>query len=281
MDFPGPALASAGHHDRIEKPLASPHTNRESAAPAAARGSRTVTAAEKAQAREVSLRRIGRLFTPYRWPLAIVTAIIVASSIVGLASPFLLRAVIDTALPARNVQLLAWLVVGMVAVAAVTSAFGRDPDLDQHQGRPAGHARAAHQRLRPPAAAVDRLLHPHPHRRGPVPHHQRHRRHGIGRDLDRDLDRLQPHHRGRHRGRHGRPVLAAVAHLAGRHAAGDLPDPQGRPHAPRHHHRSSSASWPTSTSPSRRACRSTASSWPRRWAPARRWSSGSPPPRPG
>ena len=72
----------------------------------------------------MSLRRIGRLFTPYRWQLAIVTAIIVASSLVGLASPFLLRAVIDTALPDRNVRLLAWLVAGMVAVAAVTSAFG-------------------------------------------------------------------------------------------------------------------------------------------------------------
>jgi ATP-binding cassette, subfamily B, bacterial len=83
-----------------------------------------VTAAEKAQAREVSLRRIGRLFTPYRWPLALVTAIIAASSVVGLASPFLLRAVIDTALPDKNVRLLVWLVAGMVAVAAVTSAFG-------------------------------------------------------------------------------------------------------------------------------------------------------------
>jgi ATP-binding cassette subfamily B protein len=88
------------------------------------RGSKTVTAAEKAQARDVSLRRIGRLFVPYRWQLAIVTAIIAASSIVGLASPFLLRAVIDTALPTRNVHLLAWLVGGMVAVAAVTSALG-------------------------------------------------------------------------------------------------------------------------------------------------------------
>jgi ATP-binding cassette subfamily B protein len=88
------------------------------------RGPRTVTAAEKAQAREVSLRRIGGLFAPYRWPLAIVTAIIAASSVVGLASPFLLRAVIDTALPDRNVRLLAWLVIAMVAVAAVTSAFG-------------------------------------------------------------------------------------------------------------------------------------------------------------
>jgi ATP-binding cassette subfamily B protein len=83
-----------------------------------------VTAAEKAQAREVSLRRIGRLFTPHRWQLAIVTAIIAGSSVVGLASPFLLRAVIDTALPHKNLRLLAWLVIGMVAVAAVTSAFG-------------------------------------------------------------------------------------------------------------------------------------------------------------
>src|SRR3954462_2970803 len=82
------------------------------------------TAAEKAQARDVSLRRIGRLFTPYRWPLAIVIAIIVASSIVAMASPFLLRAVIDRALPEQNVGLLVWLVVGMVAVAAVTAALG-------------------------------------------------------------------------------------------------------------------------------------------------------------
>jgi ATP-binding cassette, subfamily B, bacterial len=104
--------------------LASPHTNPDIRDPDRHHGQRTVTAAEKAQAREVSLRRIGRLFTPYRWQLAIVTAIIAASSVVGLASPFLLRAVIDDALPARNVRLLAWLVAGMIAVAAVTSAFG-------------------------------------------------------------------------------------------------------------------------------------------------------------
>jgi ATP-binding cassette subfamily B protein len=88
------------------------------------RDSRTVTAAEKTQAREVSLRRIGRLFIPYRVQLAIVIAIIVASSIVGLASPFLLRAVIDSALPTQNVHLLVWLILGMVGVAVVTSALG-------------------------------------------------------------------------------------------------------------------------------------------------------------
>ena len=102
--------------------MASTHTTRDT--PGRGRGPATVTAAEKAQAHEVSLRRIGRLFRPYRWQLAIVTAIIAASSLVGLASPFLLRAVIDTALPERNLRLLAWLVIAMVAVAAVTSAFG-------------------------------------------------------------------------------------------------------------------------------------------------------------
>ncbi|MET8200208.1 ABC transporter ATP-binding protein [Micromonospora taraxaci] len=88
------------------------------------RGHRTVSAEEKTQAREVSLRRIGRLFTSHRPALAAVTAIIVLSSIVAMASPFLLRAVIDRALPQGDVNLLIWLVVGMVAVAAVTSALG-------------------------------------------------------------------------------------------------------------------------------------------------------------
>ncbi|MEK6439667.1 ABC transporter ATP-binding protein [Pseudonocardia sp. T1-2H] len=87
-------------------------------------GRRTVTAAERKQAHEVSLRRIGRLFAPYRWPLAAVVAIIVASSLVATASPFLLRSVIDTALPDRNLTLLSWLVAGMMGVAAVTAAFG-------------------------------------------------------------------------------------------------------------------------------------------------------------
>ncbi len=84
----------------------------------------SVTATEKAQAREVSLRRIGRLFIAHRPQLAVVTALIVASSVVGLASPFLLRAVIDTALPEQNVGLLVWLTAAMVGVAALTSALG-------------------------------------------------------------------------------------------------------------------------------------------------------------
>jgi ATP-binding cassette subfamily B protein len=101
-----------------------PETPPQNRRPGRTRHPTSVTAAEKAQAREVSLRRIGRLFTPYRWRLGIVTLIIVASSVVGLASPFLLRAVIDTALPHRDLRLLVGLTAGMVAVAGITSALG-------------------------------------------------------------------------------------------------------------------------------------------------------------
>jgi len=83
-----------------------------------------VTAEERAQAREVSLRRIGALFAPHRTKVAIVVAIIVISSVISMASPFLLRAVIDTALPQQNLRLLSWLVIAMVAVAAATAALG-------------------------------------------------------------------------------------------------------------------------------------------------------------
>ena len=79
---------------------------------------------DREQARQVSLRRIARLFAPHRSALVVVIAVIVLSSVVGLASPFLLREVIDVALPQRDVRLLVWLVVGMVAVAAVTAALG-------------------------------------------------------------------------------------------------------------------------------------------------------------
>ncbi|GAA0728581.1 ABC transporter ATP-binding protein [Dactylosporangium roseum] len=92
--------------------------------PTRARRPRELTEAEKSQAREVSLARIGRLFTAHRGQLVAVVLIIVASSVIAMAAPFLLREVIDQALPERDTTLLVWLVVGMVTVAAVTAALG-------------------------------------------------------------------------------------------------------------------------------------------------------------
>ncbi|MBT1001686.1 ABC transporter ATP-binding protein/permease [Paenarthrobacter sp. DKR-5] len=83
-----------------------------------------ITDAERSQARSVPFRRVARLFTAYRRQLAAVVFIIVASSIVSMASPFLLRAVIDTALPHQDLRLLAFLVAGMLGVAVLTAAFG-------------------------------------------------------------------------------------------------------------------------------------------------------------
>jgi ATP-binding cassette subfamily B protein len=72
----------------------------------------------------VSLRRIARLFTPHRATLAVVVGLIVLSSAVGLAQPFLVRHVIDEALPHQDVHLLLLLVGAMLAVAVATAAIG-------------------------------------------------------------------------------------------------------------------------------------------------------------
>ncbi|MFD4267960.1 ABC transporter ATP-binding protein [Rhodococcus sp. NPDC058481] len=72
----------------------------------------------------VSLRRIGALFSPYRPQIAMVTALIVAASAISLANPFLVRAVIDKAIPDQDVTLLVWAVVGMLAVTVAGSVLG-------------------------------------------------------------------------------------------------------------------------------------------------------------
>ena len=72
----------------------------------------------------VSLRRIARLFAPHRPTLAVVVALIVLSSAVGLAQPFLVRHVIDAALPRQDVRLLLLLVGAMLGVAIATAAIG-------------------------------------------------------------------------------------------------------------------------------------------------------------
>jgi len=90
------------------------------------RGDRASSDADRAQlaARPVSLRRVGRLFAPYGARLGLVSALIVLSSLVGLAQPFLVKHVIDTALPRQDVSLLVLLVTAMVGVALATAVIG-------------------------------------------------------------------------------------------------------------------------------------------------------------
>ncbi len=72
---------------------------------------------------QVSLRRIARLFVPYRARLAAVLLLIIVSSLVGLASPFLLREMLDVALRQGRPGLLTGLAAGMVASAVASAAI--------------------------------------------------------------------------------------------------------------------------------------------------------------
>ncbi|NWF25632.1 ABC transporter ATP-binding protein [Streptomyces sp. PKU-EA00015] len=70
------------------------------------------------------VRRILRLFRPYRGRLAVVGLLVGASSLVSVASPFLLREILDTAIPQGRTGLLSLLALGMIATAVMTSVFG-------------------------------------------------------------------------------------------------------------------------------------------------------------
>ncbi len=69
-------------------------------------------------------RRIARLFRPYRARLTTVLALIGLSAGLSMISPFLLRAVLDDAIPERDTALLTMLVVGMIAISIATGALG-------------------------------------------------------------------------------------------------------------------------------------------------------------
>ncbi|WP_326648330.1 MULTISPECIES: ABC transporter ATP-binding protein [unclassified Streptomyces] len=70
------------------------------------------------------VRRILRLFRPYRGRLAIVGLLVGAASIVSVASPFLLREILDTAIPQGRTGLLSLLALGMILTAVMNSVFG-------------------------------------------------------------------------------------------------------------------------------------------------------------
>ncbi|MCS0635712.1 ABC transporter ATP-binding protein/permease [Streptomyces sp. LP05-1] len=69
------------------------------------------------------IRRILRLFRPYRARLGLVGLLVAASSLVSVASPFLLREILDTAIPQGRTGLLSLLALGMILTAVVTSVF--------------------------------------------------------------------------------------------------------------------------------------------------------------
>ncbi|HSO68536.1 MAG TPA: ABC transporter ATP-binding protein [Arachnia sp.] len=105
--------------------MAAPHTS-PGGGSEGGRGPTRVNPADRRQLAQhpVDLRRVAALFAPHKLTILIVVLLISASSIVGLAQPFLVRGVIDDALPNQDLGLLGLLTGAMVAVAAVTAVIG-------------------------------------------------------------------------------------------------------------------------------------------------------------
>jgi ATP-binding cassette subfamily B protein len=76
------------------------------------------------QVRKANLRRIVRLFVPYRVRLGTVLALILFSSALAAISPFLIRDIFDDALPNEDTGLLNLLVGGLIAIAIATGVIG-------------------------------------------------------------------------------------------------------------------------------------------------------------
>jgi ATP-binding cassette subfamily B protein len=68
-------------------------------------------------------RRILALFRPYRARLTLVLGLIVLSAGLSMVSPFLLREVLDVAIPEQRTGLLSALAGGMIAIAVITGAL--------------------------------------------------------------------------------------------------------------------------------------------------------------
>ncbi|MEX3104056.1 MULTISPECIES: ABC transporter ATP-binding protein [unclassified Streptomyces] len=77
---------------------------------------------EQPQPRQV--RRILKLFRPYRARLALVGLLVAASSLVGVATPFLLKETLDVAIPQGRTGLLSLLALGMILSAVLSGVFG-------------------------------------------------------------------------------------------------------------------------------------------------------------
>ena len=70
------------------------------------------------------VRRILGLFRPYRGRLALVGLLVAAASLVSVVSPFLLRAILDVAIPRGRTGLLSLLALGLIVTAVLNSVFG-------------------------------------------------------------------------------------------------------------------------------------------------------------
>lgn len=71
----------------------------------------------------VSLKRVASLFRPHLGSVIAVVLLIIASSIIGLAQPFIVRELIDVAIPQSDIRLLVFGAGGLVLIALATAVL--------------------------------------------------------------------------------------------------------------------------------------------------------------
>ncbi|MEV7288580.1 ABC transporter ATP-binding protein [Streptomyces sp. NPDC093252] len=114
-----PGQGSGRGSGRGPAAIRSPRADGEDPRPLGATG-----ADDGAEPQPRQVRRILALFRPYRGRLAVVGLLVGAAALVSVATPFLLKAILDTAIPHGRTGLLTLLALGMILSAVLTSVFG-------------------------------------------------------------------------------------------------------------------------------------------------------------
>lgn len=70
-----------------------------------------------------TLVRVAKLYRPYRFTLITVAVVILVSAVLQIATPLLIRQIIDDAIPNGDRPLLLWLTGGMIGIAAISGAL--------------------------------------------------------------------------------------------------------------------------------------------------------------
>ncbi|MFV2061992.1 MAG: ABC transporter ATP-binding protein [Chloroflexota bacterium] len=71
-----------------------------------------------------TFRRMAGFFRPYRWQVVVVMVSIIVTSVLGVITPYLLKILLDEAIPDQNFALLNVLVVAMIAIPVITGLIG-------------------------------------------------------------------------------------------------------------------------------------------------------------
>ena len=70
-----------------------------------------------------TFKRVVKLYADYKSTLAVVGVLVLITSALGVITPLLIQRVIDDALPQQNMNLLLWLIGGMVAAAGISGVL--------------------------------------------------------------------------------------------------------------------------------------------------------------